>query len=83
MKIFLFITFHTQPLHIRFDKIDEFIRIYDGNRYSVLLGLEKHDAYNNRIRHFITQKSGITHVFSHYYAKVKVDSFNSKKIGIA
>ena len=24
---------HSKPLHIRFDKIDEFIRVYNGTRY--------------------------------------------------
>ena len=31
-------------LHIRFDKIDGFIRIYDGPRYLTWLGSEKYDA---------------------------------------
>ena len=30
-----------KPLHIRFDKVDVFIRAYDGIRYLVLLGGEK------------------------------------------
>ena len=62
-------TFHTtligaKPLHIRFDKIDGFIRVYDGNRYLVLFGLEKYDAIYNRIRYLINQKSGIKCFFS-------------------
>ena len=44
-----------KSLRIKFDKIDGFIRIFDGNRYL----------------------SGITYVFSLYYSKVKVDSYNS------
>ena len=31
-------TFHLKPLHIRLDKIDVFIRIYDGTRYLTLFG---------------------------------------------
>ena len=38
-----------KPLRIRFDKIDGFIRIYDGNKHLVLLGLEKYDSIYNRI----------------------------------
>ena len=34
---------------IRFDKIDGFIRIYDGNRYLVLFGPEKYAIYNRII----------------------------------
>ena len=31
-------------LRIRFDKIDGFIRIYDGTRYLTLFGTKKYDA---------------------------------------
>ena len=65
-----------KPLHIRFDKIDGFIRIYDGTRYLVLPGLEKYDIYN-KIRYLKSIKNGITYIFSHYYAKFKVDSYDS------
>ena len=30
-----------EPLHIRFDKIDEFVRVYNGTKYLVLFGGEK------------------------------------------
>ena len=50
-------------LPIRFDKIDGFIRTYDGNRYLVF-GLEKHGAIYNRIRYLISQKP-LSHMFSH------------------
>ena len=30
-----------KPLRIRFDKIDGFVRIYDGTRYLTLFGSEK------------------------------------------
>ena len=33
-----------KPLRIRFDKVDGFIRIYDGNRYLVLFGPERCDT---------------------------------------
>ena len=65
-----------KPLRIRLDKIDGFIKISNGTRYLVLLGPEKHDAIYNRIRYLISLKSGIRDVFSHYYAKVKVYSYN-------
>ena len=32
-----------KPLRIIFDKIDRFIRIDDGNRYLVLVALQKYD----------------------------------------
>ena len=33
-----------KPLRTRFDKINGFIRIYDGTRYLVLFGSEKYDT---------------------------------------
>ena len=75
-----------EPLLIRFDKIDELIRIYDGTKYLVLLGPEKYDAIYNRIRYLISLKIGITDVFFHYFVKIKVDFYDSlptKKIEFA
>ena len=65
-----------KTLRIRFDKINGCIRIYDGTRYLTLFGSEIY----NRIRHLISLKSSITYVFSHYYAKIKVDSYDSLPI---
>ena len=62
-----------KPLHITFDKVDGFIRVYDGARYLVLFVGEKYDFIYNRIRYFIGVKSGITYVISHIHAKIKVD----------
>ena len=70
-----------KSLRIRFDKIDGFLRIYDGTRYLILFGSEKYDAIYNRFRYLISLKSIITYVFfSHYYAKIKVDSYDSLPI---
>ena len=66
-----------KPLCIRFDKINGFIRVYDGTRYLVLVGEEKYDFIYNRIRCLIILKCGITYVISHNYAKIKVDSYDS------
>ena len=49
-----------KPLHIRFDKVAGFIRVYDGARYLILFGGEKYDFIYNRIRYLIGTKSGIT-----------------------
>ena len=69
-----------RPLRIRFFKIDGTIRIYDGTRYLTLFGSEEYEAIYNRIRYLISQKSGITYIFSHYIAKIKVDSYDSLPI---
>ena len=66
-----------KPLHIWFNKIDEFIRVYDGTRYVLLFGSEKNDFIYNRFRYLISVKNGITHVISHNYKKIKVNSYNS------
>ena len=53
-----------KPLRIIFDKIDGFIRVYDGTRYLVLFGSEKCDYIYNRIRYLISVKGGIICNFS-------------------
>ena len=68
----------SKPLRVRFDKIDEFMDgVYDETRYLVLFGAEKYDSNYNRIRYLIGVKSGILYVFSHNYARIKVDSYDS------
>ena len=52
----------TKPLQINFDKEDGFIRDYDGTKYSVLFGLEKSNAIDDRIRCLIGLKS-ILHIY--------------------
>ena len=69
-----------KPLLIRFNKIDAFIRICYGTRYLVLLGPEKYNIIYNLIRYLISLKSGITYIFSDYFAKIKVDSSDSLHI---
>ena len=69
-----------KALRIRFDKIDEFITIYARTRYLTLLGSENYDANYNRIRYLISLESSITYIFSHYFAKIKVDSYDSLTI---
>ena len=65
---------YSKPLHIRFEKIGGFIRIYDGTRYLTLFS-----SYN-RIRYLRSLRRGITYIFSNYFAKIKVDSYDSLPI---
>ena len=67
----------SKPLRIRCYKIDVFVRIYDGARYLTLLGSEKYDTIYNRIRYLKSLQNGMTYIFSNYFAKIKVDSFDS------
>ena len=68
---------NAKHLRIRFDKIERFIRIYDGTRYLILFGAEKYDFIYNKIRYLIEVKSGITYVVSNIYTKTKTDLYNS------
>ena len=70
-----------KPLRIRFDKIDGFISIYDGTRYLALFDSEKYEAIYDRIRYLVSLKSVITYIFSHYFAKIKVNSYDSLPLG--
>ena len=66
-----------KPLRIRFHKVDEIIRVYDGTRYLILFGGEIYDFIYNRIWYLIGVKSDITCVYSHNYKKIKVNSYDS------
>ena len=66
-----------KPLRIRFDKLDGFNRTYDGTRYLTLFDPENYDAIYKSIRYLISLKYSITYVFPRYYAKIKVDSYDS------
>ena len=69
-----------KPLRIRVDKIDVFIRVYDGTGYLVLFGSEKYDSIYDRIRYLISVKSDITSIISHNYATTNVYSYDSLRL---
>ena len=69
-----------KPSHIRFDKRDEFIKIYDRIRYVVLFDCKRYNAIYDRIRYVISEKSGITDSINHNFARIKIDSYNSLSI---
>ena len=66
-----------KPLRIRFERIDGFIKIYDGIRCLVLYSPERYGAIYNRIRYLISEKSDITYSFNHNFARIRIDSYNS------
>ena len=45
-----------KPLRIRFDKVDGYIRVYDGSRDLALFGPEKYDVIYNRTRYHKSKK---------------------------
>ena len=65
-----------KPLRIRFNKIDEFIKIYGGIRYLVLYDYKRYNTINDRIRYLISEKSSITDSVNHNFARIKIDSYN-------
>ena len=73
----LYITLNgAKPLRISFNKLEGFLKIYDGTRNSVLFGTEIYDFIYNRIRYLLEVKSSIKYVISHNYAKIKDDLYN-------
>ena len=63
--------FDAKPLGIRSNKIDRFIRVYDGTSYLVLFGSEKRDFIYNRIRYLVGVKSGVNMLFLIIMQKLK------------
>ena len=60
-----------KPLRIIFDKVNGFVRDYDGIKYLVLFGLEKYDAIFDRIIYLIGLKSYITYVSSYNFRLIQ------------
>ena len=63
-----------KPMHIRFNKIDEFIKVYDGIRYLVIFDYWWCDEIYNRIRFLKRKKRGITNSINHNVAGIRIDS---------
>ena len=70
----------TKPLRLRFDKVDGFIRLNYGTRYLFIYRFrfdsQKYNVIFNKIRYLIGIKTGITYIFSHSYANIKVDLYD-------
>ena len=69
-----------KPLRIRFNKIDGFIKIYDGTRYLVLRHYERYNATYDRIKYLISENCGIINRINHNSARIRIDSNNSLPI---
>ena len=66
-----------KQLRIRFDKIDGYVKIYDGIRYLAIFDYWSYDEICNRIRYLISEKSGITDSINHNFGRIRIDSYNS------
>ena len=70
-----------KPLPIRFNKIDGFIRVCDGEfRHLVLVDNGFFDKICDKIKYLIREKSGITDSINHNFGKIRIDSYNSLPI---
>ena len=67
-----------KPLRIRFDKIDGFIRVRDGEfRFLVLFDYGLFDEIYDKVKYLISKKSCITDSIIHNFGKIRIDSYNS------
>ena len=68
---------NSKSLRIWFDKIDGFIKIYDGIRHLVILG---HSCFDEICDSIKGQKSGITDSINYNLERSRTDSHNSLPI---
>ena len=67
----------SKPLRIRFDKIDRFIMVLDGKtKHLVLFSCGLIDKICDKIKHLISEKSGITDSINHNFGNIRIDSCN-------
>ena len=66
-----------KPFRIWFEKIDGFIKIYDGTRCLVLFASERYNAIYNKIKYLLSENSGFTDSTNHNFARIRNDSYNS------
>ena len=70
-----------KPLRIRFDKIDEFIKVCSGEfRHLVLFDYGLFDKSCDKIKYLINEKSGIMNSINHSFGNIRIDSYNSMPI---
>ena len=55
--------------------VDVFVKIYDGIKYLVLFCSGVYNAIYNRIRYVISEKSDITDIINHNFARIRIDSY--------
>ena len=64
-------------MHIRFNKIDGFIRALNGEiKHLVLYDYELSDKICDRIEYLISERSIIKDSINHNFRKVRIDSYN-------
>ena len=73
--LILDVTYGEKPLSLIFDKINGYIRKYDGTKYvGFFYSGKTFKRIFYRIRYLIMFKSNISNVYSHKYTKIKINS---------
>ena len=68
-------------MRIRFDKIDAFIRVLDGEiKHLVLFGYGLFGKICDKTKYLIREKGGITDSINHHFGKIRIDSYDSLPI---
>ena len=63
-------------MRIRFNEIDEFIKIHNKSRYLVLFDYSYFDKICDKIKYLISKKSGITDSINHNFARIRSDPYD-------
>ena len=64
-------------MHIRFDKIDGFIRVHDSKFRNLLVFHNKlFDKISDNIKCLVSEKSGITDNINHNFGKLRMYLYN-------
>ena len=64
----------TKPSRIWFNKVDKFIKMYDGTRYLVMYDYNRYNAIYYMIRYLISEKSSIENSINQIFARIIIDS---------
>ena len=64
----------TKPSRIWFNKVDKFIKMYDGIRYLVMFDYNRYNAIYYMIRYLISEKSSIENSINQIFARIIIDS---------
>ena len=62
-----------KSLRIRFNKINGFIKSYEGIRYLILYNYKRYNAIYDKMKYLLSEKSGITDSINHNFARIRTD----------
>ena len=62
-----------KSLRIRFNKINGFIKIYEGIRYLILYNYERYNAIYDKMKYLLSEKSGVTDSINHNFTRIRTD----------